>query len=309
MIKVTTEQNKEHKGGDDMLVNMRKILEEAEKEQRGIPCINTPNVETLRAVIDAAEELNTPVIIDHAEVHDSLIPIERIGPEMVKYAKMASVPVCVHLDHATKYSFIMRAIQSGFSSIMYDCSALPFEENVRLVKEFVKIAHELDITVEAELGVMASAAEDTHGDAESRILSNEDIKEFFTDPEEARIFAEETGCDALAVCFGTMHGIYAEPPVLDIDRVKAIRKAVPRSCRIVMHGASGVAFDQVKSAISAGCSKVNYYSYMAKAATKHTADKIAEMDGKIAYHELEEEAYEFMKGYAKDVLEAFRNGK
>ena len=293
-----------------MLVNMKQILEEAEKEQRGIPCINTPNIETLRAVINAAEELNTPVIIDHAEVHDPLIPIERIGPEMVKYAKAAKVPVCVHLDHATKYSFVMRGIKAGFSSIMYDCSALPFAENVKKVGDFVKIAHELDITVEAELGVMASAIEDTHGgDTESRLLTNEDIKEFFTDPKEAQIFVEETKCDALAVCFGTMHGIYAEPPVLDIDRVKAIRSAVPNSCRIVMHGASGVEFEQVQKAISAGCSKVNYYSYMSKAATKHVAVKVAETDGKIAYHELQEDAYAFMKEYAKKVLKAFRNGK
>lgn len=292
-----------------MLVNMKQILAEAEQEQRGIPCINTPNIETLRAVIGAAEELNTPVIIDHAEVHDPLIPIERIGPEMVKYAKEAKVPVCVHLDHATNYSFVMRAIRAGFTSIMYDCSALPFEENIRIVKAFVKVAHELDITVEAELGRMVSGIEDTHGDAESRVLTNEDIKEFFTDPEEARIFAEETKCDALAVCFGTMHGIYAEPPVLDIDRVKAIRKVVPADCRIVMHGSSGVEFDQVKTAIAAGCSKVNYYSYMAKATTQHVAEKVSELNGKIAYHELQEDAYVFMKGYAKDVLKQFRNGK
>lgn len=292
-----------------MLVNMKQILETAEKEKWAIPCINTPNIETLRAVIGAAEELNTPVIIDHAQVHDSLIPIERIGPEMVKYAKAAKVPVCVHLDHATEYSFVMRAIQAGFSSIMYDCSALPFEENVKRVKAFVEIAHQLDITVEAELGVMASAAEDTHGgDAESRVLTNEDIREFFTDPEEARVFAEKTGCDALAVCFGTMHGIYAEPPVLDIERVKAIRRAVPGECRIVMHGASGVEFGQVQEAILAGCSKVNYYSYMAKAATKHTAEMVEKTNGTIAYHELQEEAYVFMKEYAKEILKVFRNG-
>ena len=113
----------------------------------------------------------------------------------------------------------------------------------------------------------------------------------------------------MAVCFGTMHGIYAEPPVLDIDRVKALREAIPDSCRIVMHGASGVEFDQVQTAISAGCSKINYYSYMAKATTKFVADKVAETNGTIAYHELQEAAYEFMKGYAKDVIEAFKNGK
>ena len=203
---------------------MREILDIAEKERYAVPCINTPNMETLRAVVDAAEELNTPVIIDHAQVHDSVIPIEKIGPEMVKYAKQAKVPVCVHLDHGVDFNFVMKAIRLGFSSIMYDCSALPFEENMKNVKDFVRIAKELDITVEAELGVMASSDEDTHGDAESRVLTNEDIKEYFTDPEEAGKFARETGCDALAVCFGTMHGIYAEPPVLDIERVKEIDK-------------------------------------------------------------------------------------
>ena len=211
---------------------------------------------------------------------------------MLKYAKEARVPVCVHLDHGSDYEFVMRAVKIGFPSIMYDCSALPFEENLEKVKKFVQFAHAAGITVEAELGVMASTEEDTHGeDAESRVLTNEDIKEFFTEPEEAKVFAEETGCDALAVCFGTMHGIYAEPPVLDIDRVKALRAAIPDTCRVVMHGASGVEFDQVKNAISAGCSKINYYSYMAKVATKFVADKVAETEVKIAYHELQEAAY------------------
>lgn len=292
-----------------MLVNLKEILEVAEKEQYAIPCINTPNVETLRAVIGAAEELNTPIIIDHAQVHDSVIPIERIGPEMLKYAREAKVPVCVHLDHGSDYNFVLRAIRVGFPSIMYDCSALPYEENVNNVKKFVQFAHAAGITVEAELGVMTSSGEDSHGDAESRVLTNEDIKKFFTNPEEAKSFAEETGCDALAVCFGTMHGIYAEPPELDIERVKAIRAAMPKDCRVVMHGASGVEFSQVQSAITAGCSKVNYYSYMAKATTKFVADRVAETDGKIPYHELQEEAYQFMKGYAKDVIKAFKNGK
>lgn len=294
-----------------MLVNLKDILAEAERVGYGIPCMNTPNMETLRAVISAAEDLNTPVIIDHAEVHNSLIPIERMGPYMVEAAKKAKVPVCVHLDHGVSYTFLMKALEAGFSSIMFDCSALPFEENVKRVKEFADFAHSRGITVEAELGVMTSAMEDTHAgeDAEKRVLTNEDIRKFFTEPKEAAEFAERTNCDALAVCFGTMHGIYAEPPVLDIDRVKEIRKAVKDDCRIVMHGASGVDFDQVRKAIDAGCSKINYYSYMAKGATKFCADKIEETNGTIAYHELAEAASEYMRGYARDVLSAFRNGK
>ena len=289
-----------------MLVNMKEILETAEKNQYAIGCINTPNVETIRAVIGAAEELNTPVIIDHAQVHDSLIPIERIGPEMIAYAKKAKVPVCVHLDHGSDYNIVMRAIRVGFPSIMYDCSELPYEENLKNVKEFTKIAHNLGITVEAELGIMASSEEDSHG---GKALTNEEIRKYFTDPKQAAEFAEKTGCDALAVCFGTMHGIYAEPPKLDITRVTEIRAALPKSCRVVMHGASGVEFSEVQNAINAGCSKINYYSYMAKATTKFVMEKTAETNGKIPYHELQEATFEFMKDYAKNVIKAFKNGK
>ena len=289
-----------------MLVNMKEILETAEKNQYAIGCINTPNVETIRAVIGAAEELNTPIIIDHAQVHDSLIPIERIGPEMIAYAKKAKVPVCVHLDHGSDYNFVMRAIRVGFPSIMYDCSELPYEENLKNVKEFTKIAHNLGITVEAELGIMASSEEDSHG---GKALTNEEIRKYFTDPKQAAEFAEKTGCDALAVCFGTMHGIYAEPPKLDITRVTEIRAALPQNCRVVMHGASGVEFSEVQNAINAGCSKINYYSYMAKATTKFVMEKTAETNGKIPYHELQEAAFEFMKDYAKNVIKAFKNGK
>lgn len=286
---------------------MKQILEEAEKGGYAIGCINTPNMETLRAVVDAAEELNVPIIIDHAQVHDPLIPIEMIGPKMVEYAKQASVPVCVHLDHGSDYTFVMRAIQCGFSSIMYDLSALPFEENMAKLKAFTKIAHALDITVEAELGIMTSSEEDSHGGEVG--WTHESIKKTFTDPSQAAQFAKETGVDALAVCFGTAHGIYAEPPILDIERVKAIRAAMPKEARVVMHGGSGVDDEQVQAAIEAGCSKVNYYSYMASACSKHIYEVLKEKEGKAFWHEIEEESYHFMKAYAKQVMTVFKNGK
>lgn len=290
-----------------MLVNMKQILEEAEKGGYAIGCINTPNVETLRAVIGAAEDLNVPIIIDHAQVHDTLIPIEEIGPKMVEYAKNAKVPVCVHLDHGSDYNFVMRAIRCGFSSIMYDLSALPYEENMAKLKEFTKLAHDLDITVEAELGIMTSTEDDTHGD--DTVWDNESIKITFTEPEQAAEFARETGVDALAVCFGTAHGIYSEPPILDIDRVVKMREIMPKDTRIVMHGGSGVDNDQVQAAISAGCSKVNYYSYMAKAAAKHIYEELDETKGSAYWHEVQESAYRYMREYAREVLTVFKNGK
>ena len=190
---------------------------------------------------------------------------------------------------------------------MYDLSALPFEENVAKVKEFTDMAHALGITVEAELGIMTSTEDDTHGDGGG--WTHETIKKTFTDPAQSAEFAERTGVDALAVCFGTAHGIYAEPPILDIERVKAIRKAMPAESRVVMHGGSGVDEKQVQAAITAGCSKVNYYSYMAKACTKHMQEYLNKIEGNGFWHEVDEEAYRFMKEYAKDVLRVFKNGK
>ena len=154
---------------------------------------------------------------------------------------------------------------------------------------------------------MTSTEEDSHGGETG--WTHETIKKTFTDPKQAAEFAERTGVDALAVCFGTAHGIYAEPPLLDIERVKAIRAAMPKECRVVMHGGSGVDDDQVRAAISAGCSKVNYYSYMATACSRHINEYLAEREGKAFWHEVQEEAYRFMRGYAADVLRVFKNGK
>lgn len=286
-----------------MLVNMKDILEDARINKYAIGCINTPTVDTLRAVVGAAEALGTPIIIDHAQVHDPLIPIEFIGPYMIEFAKKAKVPVCVHLDHASDYNFVMRAIQQGFTSIMYDCSALPFEENAENLKAFTKLAHNLGITVEAELGVMASTDSDSHGGP----LTTDDIRKFFTIPSEAGQFVDRTHVDALVVCFGTMHGIYATAPVLDLNLLKEIKK-VTGDTHLVLHGGSGVDPIQTKAAIDVGCTKVNFYSYMATATSRFVGEKMAAAKGPVFYHELTEAAVSYNKKFAMEVMQMFMNG-
>ncbi len=285
-----------------MLANMRQMLKDAEDGGYCIGCINTPNLETVRGVIAAAEEVNVPIIIDHAQVHDENgIKVEVIGPLMVEYAKKAKVPVCVHVDHGADFTFVLRCIKAGFSSVMYDLSRLPFEENLSKVKEFTEFAHRMDVTVEAELGIMTLAM----GEGWTR----ETIKTTFTDPAEAADFAERSGVDALAVCFGTAHGIYAEPPELDIQRVRDIRAAMPDTCRVVMHGGSGVDEDQIRAAITAGVSKLNYYSYMGQAATENMKQLLAGEYGNKQWHDVQEAQVDFIKEYAKGVLTLFKNGK
>ncbi len=285
-----------------MLANMRQMLKDAEDGGYCIGCINTPNLETVRGVIAAAEEVNVPIIIDHAQVHDENgIKVEVIGPLMVEYAKKAKVPVCVHVDHGADFTFVLRCIKAGFSSVMYDLSRLPYEENLSKVKEFTEFAHRMDVTVEAELGIMTLAM----GEGWTR----ETIKTTFTDPAEAADFAERSGVDALAVCFGTAHGIYAEPPELDIQRVRDIRAAMPDTCRVVMHGGSGVDEDQIRAAITAGVSKLNYYSYMGQAATQNMKQLLAGEYGNKQWHDVQEAQVDFIKEYAKGVLTLFKNGK
>ena len=285
-----------------MLANMRQMLKDAEDGGYCIGCINTPNLETVRGVIAAAEEVNVPIIIDHAQVHDENgIKVEVIGPLMVEYAQKAKVPVCVHVDHGADFTFVLRCIKAGFSSVMYDLSRLPYEENLSKVKEFTEFAHRMDVTVEAELGIMTLAM----GEGWTR----ETIKTTFTDPAEAADFAERSGVDALAVCFGTAHGIYAEPPELDIQRVRDIRAAMPDTCRVVMHGGSGVDEDQIRAAITAGVSKLNYYSYMGQAATQNMKQLLAGEYGNKQWHDVQEAQVDFIKEYAKGVLTLFKNGK
>jgi fructose-bisphosphate aldolase class II len=281
---------------------MTQILKDAEAGGYAIGCINTPNLETIRGVIGAAEEVNVPIIIDHAQVHDENgIKVEVIGPLMVEYAKKAKVPVCVHVDHGSDFSFIIRCLRAGFSSVMYDLSALPYEENLSKVKEFTEYAHKAGISVEAELGIMTLAM----GEG----WTHETIKTTFTDPKQAADFAERSGVDALAVCFGTAHGIYAEPPVLDIQRVRDIRAAMPDTTRVVMHGGSGVDEKQVQEAITAGVSKLNYYSYLGMAATENMAKMLSGEGRNRQWHENQEAQVDFIKEYAKHVLTVFKNGK
>lgn len=284
-----------------MLVNMQQILRDAEDGGYAIGCINTPNLETIRGVLAAAEEVNVPIIIDHAQVHDDEqgIKVEVVGPLMVEYAKAAKVPVCVHVDHGSDFSFILRCLRAGFSSVMYDLSALPYEQNVEKVKEFTEFAHKAGISVEAELGIMTLAM----GEG----WTHETIKSTYTDPQQAADFAERTGVDALAVCFGTAHGIYAEPPILDIPRVKAIREAMPDVTRVVMHGGSGVDEEQIREAISAGVSKLNYYSYLGQAATNNMVEMLKGVGKDLQWHQSQEAQVDFIKAYAKHVLTVFKN--
>ena len=212
-----------------MLITLNEILAIAKEKNMAVGAFNTPNLECITAVLNAAEQLDVPVILSHAELHESVAPLSVIGPTMVAAAMAAKVPVCVHLDHCETLSYMEQALRIGFTGVMYDGSTLPYEENVANTKKAVAMAKAYGVNVEAEIGQLASREGGSGENAGGPV---------YTDPDLAVKFCAETGIDALAPSFGTAHGIYKSKPVLDLDRVKVI--AEKTGLPLVMHGGSGV---------------------------------------------------------------------
>lgn len=251
-----------------MLATLNDVMKIAEEKKIAVGSFNTPNLEALQAVIEAAEELDLPVIIQFAQCHEPWIPLAMIGPIMVNAAKKSKVPVCVHLDHGETLEYLQQALDMGFTSIMYDGSTLSYEENLENTKRAVAMATKTGASVEAELGSMGrreSGAGDDSGE-------NDDTK-IYTDPHQAKVFVEETGIDALACSFGTTHGIYLTQPKLDFDVVKNVC-ALTEQIPIVMHGGSGVSREDYRKAIEAGTRKVNYFTYMDKSGGNAVAEYV-----------------------------------
>ena len=280
-----------------MLVNLKEILKIAEQEKNAIGMFNATGFDSLQAVVAAAEELNKPVIIAHAEVHNVYNDISMVGPAMVAVAQNAKVPVCVHLDHGTSLDMIYKALRLGFTSVMMDASALPYEENLRLTKQITEMAHAMNVSVEAELGRLVT------GEAGSgETIENAKPEDFYTRPDEAEAFCQATGIDALAIAFGTAHGFYTAQPKLDFDVVKNVAKAT--GLPLVMHGGSGVSEEGFKKAIGNGLRKINYYSYMSKAG--YMAAKEIIESGKTNYlHDVEFAAMQAMKEDVKKAIKIF----
>ena len=251
-----------------MLATLNDVMKIAEEKKIAVGSFNTPNLEALQAVIEAAEELDLPVIIQFAQCHEPWIPLAVIGPIMVNAAEKSKVPVCVHLDHGETLEYLQQALDMGFTAIMYDGSTLSYEENLENTKKAVAMAAKTGASVEAELGSMGrreSGAGDDSGE-------NDDTK-IYTDPHQAKIFVEETGIDALACSFGTTHGIYLTQPKLDFEVVKNVR-SLTGDIPVVMHGGSGVSKEDYFKAIHAGVRKVNYFTYMDKSGGNAVAEYV-----------------------------------
>lgn len=240
--------------GKDMLVNMNDILLPAKEGKYGVGFFNAVNVEMARAIIETAEELKAPVMIGTAEVLLPAMELDLVANYLIPMAKKATVPVCVHYDHGLTFERCMQAIKLGFTSVMYDCSTAPYEENITKVVEMVKICHAMGVTVEAELGHVGDNA------GSGKLTNPED---YFTDPDTAVDYVKRTGVDSLAVAVGNAHGDYAFPPKLDFDRIQIISGKT--NLPLVLHGGSGLADADFKNAVRLGVSKINIFTDIDKA--------------------------------------------
>lgn len=277
-----------------MLVTLKEILNIAEKNNSAIGAFNVPNLECVMAVISAAEELDYPVIIQHAPLHEQYVPFETIAPIMLQAARNAKVPVCVHLDHGDDLNQIKRALELGFTSVMYDGSSLPFEENIKNTKIAVEMARKYNASVESEIGVMVRK-ETTFMDE----VVPEMTEDMYTNPDDVLKFYLETKIDALACSFGNVHGIYAKEPKLDYPRIQKIHELV--KIPLVMHGGSGIDRQGYENSIIRGIRKINYYTYMAKAA----GEQISMKNDYHFYHDIVMDAIKIMKENAKEAMSVF----
>lgn len=290
-----------------MLVSLKELMKAASEGGYAMGAFNVSNLESLMAIMEAAEETGHGVILNYAEVHAPFLSMEQAAVIMLDAARNASVPVCVHLDHGSSMEACIRAIRLGFTSVMLDASAEDYETNVRATDQIVRLAHSVGVTVEAELGHIFSS---NMGLAESpeeaeTLDSYESADDVYTDPATAKDFVERTEVDVLAIAFGTTHGIYTKKPVLDLDRITKIRQAI--DIPFVMHGGSGLSKEEFQTAIQNGIRKINYYTYMTLAGGKAVKEAMDQKgaDENVFFHDIPMIAVRAMKENVKQAIRVF----
>lgn len=236
-------------------VTSEKMLLDARRGGYAVGAFNAENMEMVKAIIAAAEELRAPVMIQTTSSTIKYGSVETYAAIVSAEAMKASVPVCLHLDHGSSFGLAVRCVMAGYTSVMMDGSKLPFEENIAVSRQVAEMAAAVGIPCEAELGKVGGKEDEVEAVADTN-----------TDPAEAKEFVERTGISSLAVAIGTAHGFYVGTPVLDVERLSEIRKAV--DVPLVLHGASGLTDEQVQECVKRGICKVNFATELRNAYTR-----------------------------------------
>jgi fructose-bisphosphate aldolase class II len=277
------------------------VLSDARQKKYGVLSLLAGNLEMVIGYLRAAEEQRAPLILAFTPPMVPRVPVELGIPMLVNAARRAAVPVAVILDHGDSLEAAVRAMQLGASAVMYDGSSLPYAENVANTCQVVRVAHALGVSVEAELGSVGGNAVETGRPGGGVAAANQSAGTY-TDPEVAVDFVARTGVDALAISFGNAHGVYQGEPRLDLERVRQIRAAV--EVPLVMHGASGLAYDMYPKLVESGISKVCYYSALGLGAGADLR-RVMERAGEepIAYHHLISWAVDYFHTATKQLMD------
>ena len=277
-----------------MLVTGRELLQDAHKNNYAVGAFNVNNMEIVQAIIEAAEETKSPVILQASQGGLKYAGVEYIAALGRLAAQKTKVPVVLHLDHGTDFNQVMLCIRHGFTSVMIDGSKYDLEGNIAITNKVIEVAHAVGVSVEAELGKIGGTEDNVTVDERDAT---------FTDPDEAKRFVEETNVDSLAIAVGTAHGVYKGEPKLDFDRIKTIKGML--NMPLVLHGSSGVPEEAIKKAVSLGINKINIDTDLRIAFANGVKDFIKENPENIDPRKILGPAKEAMKEVIKEKMELF----
>lgn len=273
------------------LVTTKQLLLDAQKGGYAVGAFNVENMEMVQAVIAAAEEQHSSVIMQTTPSTVKYAGLDYFYANVKVAAERASIPVAMHLDHGSSFELAMQALRAGYTSIMIDGSHESFADNIAVSKAVADACHPSGVPVEAELGKVGGKEDDLEGGEDSP----------YTDPQQAKEFVEATGVDSLAVGIGTAHGVYQGIPKLDVERLSEIRKVV--SVPLVLHGTSGVPDEAVKECIRRGICKVNYATDLRIAFTKGVNEVLGAKPDTIDPKKYNAQGREEVKKYVMSKME------
>ncbi len=275
-------------------VTLREVLTDAQRGGYAVGAFNTNNMEIVQAIVEAAEEERSPVILQASQGALKYAGIRYITAMVSAAVETSSIPVVLHLDHGTSFEQTMLCLKHGFTSVMFDGSKYSLKENIAATRKVVEVASAMGLSVEGELGKIGGTEDDISVDERDAV---------FTNPDEAKQFVEETGVDALAVAIGTAHGTYKGEPKLDFNRLDTINKIIDTP--IVLHGASGVPAESIRRAISLGVCKINIDTELRLAFTRGVQQAVTGNPGEYDPRKIIGPAKEEMKAVIKEKMRLF----
>ncbi|MFC2159193.1 ketose-bisphosphate aldolase [Actinomycetota bacterium] len=280
------------------LISLKELLNDSKQRKYGVFATNAFTFEMAEIIVQAAEERKSPIILMMAEDLFPFLDPRLIGSSILKMIENSKVPIVFHLDHGNTFDIVLKSMEYGFNSVMYDGSNLPLDKNIRAIKELKKKAESLQISVEGEVGLVKGLESKVQNIDEQKISAND-----FTKIEDAVKFVSETNVDALAVAVGTIHGKFRFNPQIDFERIKKLKDAL--EVPLVLHGSSGLSDDDFRKVIKNGITKINYFTGLVDIATKETKRIVLKKD--FSYLHLNNKVMKSIKKEIMRMLDVFES--